>query len=71
MENQILDENNNLICASPFKNNQLSNTSTYEIPKSKKTVFEFDRDETYDLFMSHGLPTRICDRFLSKGFFWI
>lgn len=64
MENEILDENGNIIYATPTGNAK-ANSSTSHIPKSKKTVFEFDQDEIYDLFMSHGLSVRICDTFLS------
>lgn len=65
MENEILDENGNIISTASVGNVKTTNmNATSEIPKSKKTVFEFDRDEIYDLFMSHGLPVRICDIFL-------
>lgn len=66
MENDILDENGNIIYAASSENTKTANNSAGGIPKSKKTVFEFDRDEIYDLFMSHGLAVRICDIFLRK-----
>lgn len=67
MEKEILDENGNIIYAASSENAKAANNSASGIPKSKKTVFEFDRDEIYDLFMSHGLAVRICDIFLRKG----
>ena len=68
MEKEILDENGNIIYATSLENTKAASNSTSGIPKSKKTVFEFDQDEIYDLFMSHGLPVRICDLFLRKHF---
>lgn len=54
-----MDENGNLPA--------FGNLNTQKIRSKKKTVFQFDENEIYELFSHHGISSAICDALLNSG----
>ncbi len=74
--NQLMDENNNCITdvdvdseSSAKKKIKYDHASFSYARKrqSKQTVFDFDSNDLYELFLNHGIPEIICDSFLKAS----
>jgi hypothetical protein len=72
-----MDENNNYITDVDVDSESSAKKKIkYDYPsvsyakkrQSKQTVFDFDSNELYELFLSHGISEIICDSFLKFSF---
>ena len=62
--NESMDENGNYITAVDVDSETPARKKCSMKRQSKQTVFEFDCNELFELFLNHGIPELICDAFL-------
>lgn len=66
-----LDENDNVImpanepAAKKIKLLSRNKTESFTINQLKQTVFQYNREQVYELLLQHGVSIFICDTFLS------
>ena len=63
MNNQILDENGNIV----IQESSQTKTKIQKSSSTRKTVFEFDCNELYELLINHGISSKTSDILLSKS----
>ena len=77
MNNRYLDENSNIIEASSDDEIEtlqpprqirrtIQRTESFNVCDHKQAVFQYDKDQLYELLLQHGVSIFICDRFLCK-----
>jgi len=77
MSNRHLDENSNIVEVNSDDEierlqpprrmrRMIQRSESFSVCDHKQAVFQYDKDQLYELLLQHGVSILICDRFLCK-----